>query len=264
MAKSQIRRSGRSRKASEITAPATKLRRTLDTPYPQNLRALVSEPGKRKGQRTRAALLAAAAELLEQVGYRDLRVTDINERARVSNALFYTYFENKEAICREVMAGFLRTLYEHDESDPKPRSTEESIYRANLQYVRRFAANPGLMRCLLQFGDEIKEFGSLWRESNRAWLQRVVARLSREPELRALSVGAIWTMVTALGTMVDGMLRLIYIDNDPATRKHAGTLPQHPDRFALFLTRLWVRGLFGRELSPHGDDGKESSSKDLC
>src|SRR5262249_2696768 len=110
-----------------------------------------------------------------------------------------------------------------------------------------FAANPGLMRCLLQFGDEIKEFGTLWRESNRAWLQRVVTRLSREPELASMEVDTIWTMVTALGSMGDGMLRMVYIEADSATRLHARRLPDNPEEFALFLTRLWVRGLFGRE-----------------
>jgi AcrR family transcriptional regulator len=247
MAKVQIGR--RLRGANDNTKEPVELRRVPDTPYPQYLRSLINAPGKSKGQRTRNALLAAAAELLEKVGYRDLRVTDINERANVSNALFYTYFENKETISREVMTGFLQTLYEHDENEPKPKSTEESIYRANLYYVRRFAANPGLMRCLLQFGDEIKEFGSLWRESNRIWLQRVVSKLAREPELASLEVDAIWTMVTALGSMVDGMLRMVYIEADSATRLHAGNLPNDAEQFAIFLTRLWVRGLFGRDMT---------------
>ena len=154
------------RKALDPGVAVPHPRKRSDSPYPRHLRARISEIAKTKGQRTRAALLAAAAELLEHVGYRDLRVTDINERAGVSNALFYTYFENKETIAREVMTGFLQTLYEHDEAETKPSSTEESIYRANLHYVRRFAANPGLMRCLLQFGDEIKEFGSLWTGSD--------------------------------------------------------------------------------------------------
>jgi TetR/AcrR family transcriptional regulator, transcriptional repressor for nem operon len=250
VAKSQIRTlDSELRKGSSTPAAADEFRRNPDTPYPRYLRALIHLPDKSKGQRTRDALLAAAAELLEEVGYRDLRVTDINERAGVSNALFYTYFENKEAISREVMTGFLRTLYEREEAASKPQSTEESIYRANLEYIRRFAANPGLMRCLLQFGDEIKEFGKLWRESNRIWLQRVVARLSREREAESLDVDTMWTVVSALGMMVDGMLRLVYIDADPVARLHAGHLLQEPQKFALFLTRLWVRGLFGRDVA---------------
>lgn len=225
-----------------------KVVRSLDTPYPDYLYALAQEPGRSKGQRTRGALLAAAAELLEKVGYHELRVSDINERAGVSNALFYIYFENKEAISREVMTGFLSTLFDHEETAPKPQSTEESIFRSNLDYVRRFVANPGLMRCLIQFSDEIKEFGTLWRQSNRHWMERVVTRLSREPELKPIDTSTIWNTVSALGTMVDGMLRVVYIDTDPTTRSHAKKLLDDPRELALFLTRLWIRGLFGRDM----------------
>jgi TetR/AcrR family transcriptional regulator, transcriptional repressor for nem operon len=230
---------------NQVEAAPTTL--DLDTPYPEYLRAATRAPGLTKGQRTRGALLAAAAELLEKVGYHDLRVSDINEKAGVSNALFYTYFENKEAISHEVMTGFLTTLFAHEGTTPRPQTTEEAIYRSNLDYIRRFVANPGLMRVLIQFGDEAKEFGSLWRETNRAWLERVATRLSREPELKDMDPDTLWATVSSLGTMVDGMLRLVYIDADKATQTRTRGLTKDPITFAQFLTRLWVRGLYGRD-----------------
>ena len=54
--------------------------------FAERLSAAAEAPAKRKGERTRALLKAAAAQLLERGGYRALRVTDINEKAGVSNA----------------------------------------------------------------------------------------------------------------------------------------------------------------------------------
>ena len=50
-------------------------------------------PGQR-GQATRQALLEATRDLLEDFGYRDLRVVDIARRAGTSAATFYQYFED--------------------------------------------------------------------------------------------------------------------------------------------------------------------------
>jgi AcrR family transcriptional regulator len=216
--------------------------------FAERLSAAAEAPAKRKGERTRALLKAAAAQLLERGGYRALRVTDINEKAGVSNALFYVYFPNKEKITEEVMTEFLDVLFSHSARDTAPNTVEESIYRANLDYVRRFAANPGLMRCLLQFGDEIAEFEKLWRERNGRWVERSVKRLSHEPDLTVKSVAEIWTATAALGMMMDGILRLIYVEREPKTRDHARSIAPDEPRLALFLTRLWVRAMFAREM----------------
>jgi len=224
--------------------------------FAERLSTAAEEPAKRKGQRTRALLKAAAAQLLERGGYRALRVTDINERAGVSNALFYVYFPNKEKITEEVMTEFLDVLFSHPPRDTAPNTVEESIYRANLDYVQRFAANPGLMRCLLQFGDEFAEFEKLWRERNGRWIERSVKRLSREADLAVKSVAEIWTATAALGMMMDGILRLIYVEREPKTRDHARSVAPDEPRLALFLTRLWVRALFAREMQWSPDESK--------
>jgi len=59
-------------------------------------------PRSRKGERTRARLLEAAKHVFEEDGFLDARISDIAERAGVSHGTFYTYFESKEEIFREV------------------------------------------------------------------------------------------------------------------------------------------------------------------
>ncbi len=59
-------------------------------------------PRSRKGFQTRARLLAAAKEIFEEDGFLDARISDIAERAGLSHGSFYTYFESKDEIFREV------------------------------------------------------------------------------------------------------------------------------------------------------------------
>ena len=64
-----------------------------------NDRQLTSQGAERKQQ-----LLDAAARLFAEQGYEATRVVDIVEAAGVAKGLFYWYFENKEALFRELAA----------------------------------------------------------------------------------------------------------------------------------------------------------------
>lgn len=55
-----------------------------------------------RGRERRAMVIAAAQEIFEEMGYEVARVEDIVERAGVSRGTFYTYFESKLDIFREV------------------------------------------------------------------------------------------------------------------------------------------------------------------
>jgi AcrR family transcriptional regulator len=186
--------------------------------------------------------------MLEERGYHGLRVTDVNEKAEVSNALFYLYFKNKDEITAEVMTGFLEVLYARSEDAPKPQSIEESMFRANYDYLRQYVANPGLMRCLMQFGDESEDFRRVWREADRRWAERVVKRLLREPELAKRDVNELFAEVSALGMMVDAFLRSVYVEKEPTTAGYAKAIAPDVVSLSLFLTRLWVRAIYGREM----------------
>jgi TetR/AcrR family transcriptional regulator, transcriptional repressor for nem operon len=222
-----------------------------DTPlnFAQRLELRAAAPGKRKGARTRDGLKAAAAKLLGTIGYRDLRVSDINEEAGVSNALFYVYFKNKQEITQEVLTEFIETLVpETPGNAPHPATTVEAIYLGNLGYTRVFAANPGLMRCLIQFGDEIPEFGKLWSDWNDRWHDRTLRAIKRRDSASIASADDVFASVCALGMMVDGMLRLLYVERNARALKAANEVGDTPDAIAIFLTRLWYRALFGSEM----------------
>ncbi|QYG94557.1 TetR family transcriptional regulator [Iamia sp. SCSIO 61187] len=66
-----------------------------DTSDPRRLTA--------QGRERRLQLIEAASELFAERGYDDTRIVDIVERAGVAKGLFYWYFENKEALFRDLV-----------------------------------------------------------------------------------------------------------------------------------------------------------------
>jgi AcrR family transcriptional regulator len=70
-----------------------------------NSRQLTAQGIERKEQ-----LLNAAARLFAEQGYASTRVADIVDEAGVAKGLFYWYFENKEAVFRELAADIRRQL----------------------------------------------------------------------------------------------------------------------------------------------------------
>lgn len=233
-----------------MSKTATKVRRPSHE-YPGFaawLDAQVDMKDKRKGERTRDRLKAAAAWQLEEVGYRELRVTDINERAGVSNALFYVYFKNKQELTQEVLTEFLATL--QPAMNENPAGPDDAIYRGNLGYARAFAANPGLMRCLLQFGDEIPEFGSLWNAFNTNWIERTVASVERRADYCFATRDELVAAIASLGMMVDGLLRLVFVERNVTVAASVKQIGQSPEELAAFLTQLWHRVIYVRDADP--------------
>ena len=200
---------------------------------------------RRKGERTRLTLITAAARLLDKVGYRDLRVSDVNEGANVSNALFYVYFKNKDEISLEVLAGFLEFLESFRDRDEPAGSAEVAILHGNLRYAQMFKANAGLMRCVFQFSDEFPDFAKRWHEWNARWRDRVVRSISRATDAAFDKPEELDFAVAALGSMVDAFLRLAFVEQEPTiTGMEFGS---DPERLAELFTRLWVRSLFARD-----------------
>lgn len=66
------------------------------------LRAVDGRLPGRRGRATRDKLLAATAELLDKMSYRDLTVVEIAKRAKTSTATFYQYFTDVEAALAEL------------------------------------------------------------------------------------------------------------------------------------------------------------------
>jgi AcrR family transcriptional regulator len=102
-----------------------------------NDRHLTSQGAERKQQ-----LLDAAARLFAEQGYAATRVVDIVDAAGVAKGLFYWYFENKEALFRELATEIRRRLRRQQAAaidDTAPALTR--ILQGTVASVRFMAEN---------------------------------------------------------------------------------------------------------------------------
>jgi AcrR family transcriptional regulator len=198
----------------------------------------------RKGERTRAALRHGAVLALNEIGYRDMRVVDICERAGVSKATFWVYFEDKVAITTEVLNQFMdhirsqRTSAEH-------RTAYDAIFHSNLLWIKQARANAGLMECLLQFSDEVPEFARIYQQGDHELFKKFAKRIARDfPDQAAVPED--WELtVQVLAAMMDSVTRKLISPTSSVFAETVYALGHDDESFARYLTRLWYVALFG-------------------
>src|SRR5262245_15604437 len=99
----------RNAKPAAQPADAIDLGRMQD--YIGHLQSILQESAWPKSDRTRFRLKIATVSVLAEVGYQDLKVSDICERAEVALGTFYNYFTEKSVIAAEVLLDFGDELY---------------------------------------------------------------------------------------------------------------------------------------------------------
>lgn len=208
---------------------------------------LASEPPKQKSLRTRDRLKIATAKMLEQRGYHAMRVSDITEQAEVAEGLFYAYFKDKLEITLQVLTSMVEEFFPRQKIMDDPHSawtsgdpSYDGLYRANLRWILLCRANAGLMRCVLQVGDQQPEFASLFQRINSAWHRRVVEgilrhRAGKEPVL-------MFTLI--LGGMMDETVRKLIVYPDPELLKLIDKLDGDDELIAHATSLIWLRILY--------------------
>ncbi len=104
-------------------------------------------PRQKRSQQRVATILDAAAELLEEVGYRALTTNAIASRAGTSIGSIYQFFPNKNAVVAEVVRGFrgqLDRLLEEILTVDLARSSVTGLVEALVDNLEELAAaTPG-------------------------------------------------------------------------------------------------------------------------
>jgi len=204
-----------------------------------------AEP-RRKGERTRDRIRLAAAELLNEVGYRDMKVSDVCERAGVTTPALYMYFQNKLALTEDLLKEFVVEFMARTTSSGRGRSVYEAMYDATLRWIESARANAGLMRCLLQISDEVPEFAEVFANANRRWYERISSSLiARFPEAEP-DKAALGLATYAFGGMIDEFTRRLFTAGDEQLAALTQEVAPTDEALAGFLTGLWYRGLYGR------------------
>jgi AcrR family transcriptional regulator len=193
-----------------------------------------------KGERTRYHFKAAAARILGDKGYHSMQMSDICNEVGLSQGAIYKYFSNKREIAVEVMTEFIDRipvllLAVEPEGDDYSRT-----YQVNLQYVRIFANNVGLMRCMRQLSDELEEFAHLWHSRNAQWWELIAKSIARRSGNPPGGPEALMLLARSLAGMVEEFLHDVYVRGNPDLAE----LADSPEKLAETISILWYRQAF--------------------
>ncbi|MBL8315638.1 MAG: TetR/AcrR family transcriptional regulator [Rubrivivax sp.] len=188
----------------------------------------------------RGLIKNAVAAVLERVGYRAMKVTDVAAEAGIAVGLFYHYFPDLCAATCEVLTDLVDDLSARLDELPKPEDRYQAVYRPTLLWAQTYEQHPGLMRCLVQVADEVPEFEALWLKTNDAWTRRIARSIARQFPSAALGERMSMSIAYALGSMIDGLLNEIYVHRNP----ELGKLLKTPAHSAELLAAIWYRALY--------------------
>jgi AcrR family transcriptional regulator len=195
-----------------------------------------------RGEQARARLKEAAARVLERVGYRQMRVIDVTGEAGVASGLFYHYFPDLKTLTIEVLADFMQRFEAIEEIERGVAKGDwfGRMHAHNRLVVESYARNPGIMRCMVQVGDEQPEFGELWRASYHRRLELFVRALPRLFPAARLSGPQAQLVTTLLAGIGEHVLSEYYIVRTPELR----ALELGEEAMAEWISVMFYRALF--------------------
>ena len=98
---------------------------------------------------TRAEILAAARELLLEVGPDGLSLRQVARRADFSPAALYTYFPNKDALIASLFGESFERLDAYLRRVPSELSPDRRVVELGLAYMEFARENPMDLRCMM-------------------------------------------------------------------------------------------------------------------
>jgi AcrR family transcriptional regulator len=202
----------------------------------QARRAAEAQP---KRERTIAALRVAALDLLETGGWHDLSVERVTGAIGVARGTFYQYFRSGEAIALELVDAF---EVERLRRAPRPAGHDPFVVISsfNRYYVEVYRRNAGLVRAKLQLSDSFATLREHRQRADHEWAQRVARSLARRT-LAGAGARSMTLLVYAMQSMVDDLLREIWVDENP----HLAEFADSPDEVADHLSAIWHRAAYG-------------------
>jgi AcrR family transcriptional regulator len=188
-----------------------------------------------RGRRTRSALITAAREVFEEVGFKDARVADIAAKANTSYGSFYFYYDSKEAIFRDVVTEFTGQMFQVSRAESESGTDPiERISAANRAYLRAYAQNARLMGVIEEvspyhgyFRDLMLEIRNLFVRRNEHGIRRLQDQGLADPHLDPVIAAS------ALGGMVERFAQVWLLMGEPYDENAAVET----------LTRLWAQGI---------------------
>ncbi|MGH8972849.1 MAG: TetR/AcrR family transcriptional regulator [Acidimicrobiia bacterium] len=133
----------------------------------------------RRGAETRARLVAAAATVFSECGYSAARISDMVRHAGISQGNFYRHFQSKDEILLAVLEGPLDELRRASSGQHRTEVTLADLVAANRAYFSSYARHRHLVRVMREAAATNPEFGRLWLNVRRGFVERTVHWLER-------------------------------------------------------------------------------------
>ena len=190
-----------------------------------------------RGLRSRERLKQAARELLNERGFRKLRVLDVTGRAGVATGLFYRYFHDLREIAEELSRDFFADLLTGVDPQEPVEHRYDWIFEILSSAVRRFAQNPGILGCLFGLAGDYEEFDQIWKRNAHQWNLRVAEYLRRETGRDAAQARRMGFM---LGAMTEGVIYQALIRQTADLVEMGGK----PEDIADSLAVMWYRAIY--------------------
>lgn len=193
-----------------------------------------------KGRNTKARILEVGRSVLEQRGYFDTSVGEITRRADVALGTFYRYFDNKDALCLELLETLVTELYESVSGSWARDDTIENLRVSSLRYLTAYYANRRLIAAMLQMAGAVPACAALWWALRKRTYDRMKRYLVLSKSARPLDPDL---TATALGSMVEQFAYYWYVEAE-RNGKPVPTLEQAAD----VLSRIWYRTVYESHL----------------
>lgn len=206
-------------------------------------------PPKKKGERTREMLKIAAAKMLEEQGYHDLRLRDITKSAGVAEGTIYAHFQDRDGVVNMVMGLFLQEFLRlhinlrPNTADPANRPELFTIVRTAIRrWFDLSRANSGLFRCMFQMSEDKPVFAAQVQDFNRQWSMQ----LSQEALTgRGQAYSDVVLLLTyAMKFMLAEVVRKLIVYPDRQFVAAVAAMGADDGIVADALSVIWVRTLY--------------------
>ena len=196
----------------------------------------------RRGALTRARLVDGAATVFAECGYNAARISDMVRLAGISQGNFYRHFQSKDEILLAVLEAPLDELKRATSHQRSDDVTLPELVAANRAYFSTYARHRHVIRVMREAAATNPDFGQLWLQIRRGFVERTVRWLQRLQAAGRLEDGAnLELLAEALGSVVE---HLAYVQIAlPAELPRAEML----DDLGRIAGEAWFLMLTGRE-----------------
>jgi len=160
----------------------------------------------RSGEKTQLRLLASGARLLENHTFQDLQIEQVSADAGMAKGTFYIHFESKDIFLRQLASRY--AAFEQ-QTFPTMNAGEDVFLDACrwvAWYERTFAANSGMIRCIVRMGETDEFMQDLWHDRNERVTTRIVSDLLQRVEPASGNSSMLRLAVRSAGGMLDQSL----------------------------------------------------------